>query len=372
MVSVQYLTFDSIQEGVGASQVLSYLEELHHSWPIQLISLEKSVPNAEFYKYYKTFNWIPLPFGKNGLPGGLLRLLNLRKYVNKEVVIHARGDFATFAAILAGASKVIWDCRAITPDQRISSKQKSRVSFEYLLLRIVEFICAKKASKIIVITSSAKEFLKMRYRIPDSRFLHVSTCVNLNRFKPVTNLMNDPEDTLKVAFIGTLGDHYDLNLISLLIASLRKLTKVHFTLALDVNGTNNHHKLPYDSIVRIPHRSMPEFINSQDIGLSIWRENMGVSLKSVAATKNAEFLACGKPIVVNLNQGDVGKIVLKNNVGVVTSSADKTSIELYSKSILDLLSEGKQLASRCRNTAEDHYSLDKGIRSISRLYASLM
>ena len=41
MKEVQYLTLDSIQEGVGASQVLSYVERLAEKWNIELVSFEK-------------------------------------------------------------------------------------------------------------------------------------------------------------------------------------------------------------------------------------------------------------------------------------------------------------------------------------------
>lgn len=69
------------------------------------------------------FSWRPLPFGKYGEVAGLNRILRLRKIVNRKAVVHARSDFAAFAAITAGSKRVIWDCRALTPDQRIAAKK---------------------------------------------------------------------------------------------------------------------------------------------------------------------------------------------------------------------------------------------------------
>ena len=41
VTEVQYLNFDCIQEGVGASQVLSYVERLAKKWNIELVNFEK-------------------------------------------------------------------------------------------------------------------------------------------------------------------------------------------------------------------------------------------------------------------------------------------------------------------------------------------
>ena len=116
---------------------------------------------------------------------------------------------------------------------------------------------------------------------------------------------------------------------------------------------------------------MPRFISSQDIGISIWRQNMGVSLLSVAATKNAEFLACGKPIIVNEHQGDIGGWVRDMKTGISTSSSDPNSLKRYVQEIIELMDEGKSLSNRCRALAEKQYSLEDAVRQISKAYESL-
>ena len=373
MKEVQYLTLDSIQEGVGASQVLSYVERLAEKWNIELVSFEKDFSSIADAKstVRGQFSWRPLPFGKYGEVAGLDRIWRLKKIVNRKAVVHARSDFAAFAAITAGSKRVIWDCRALTPDQRIAAKNKSRYSLEYVALRTIESVCAKKSQKIIVITEKARYFLQKRYGIPASKFLHVSTCVDLQRFHIDQKLQKEKSKEIKIAFIGTIGPQYDIDLIASILEELRKLRKVHFTVSLSKGSTELYSTLKCDSVLSLSHGEMPRFIASQDIGLSIWREDMGASLLSVAATKNAEFLACGKPIIVNENQGDIGGLIRETKTGVVTRSNDSNSVKHYAQEIISLIDEGESLSNRCRSLAEQYYSLEDAIRQISNVYESL-
>lgn len=316
-----------------------------------------------------TFSWRPLKFGQFGIFGGLGRVIRLILSVDKKATVHARGDFAALSAIISGSKHVIWDCRAITPDQRIAQKKKSKFSFEYLILRLIEYVCAKKSMKIIVITQRAKFFLMERYRLPATKFVHISTCADLEIFKPSPRRETPILDSINIAFIGTLGPQYDIELINDFVQNLRSKVPTKFTIALSAGATDLYKQLDYDFVIRLSHHEVADFINSQDIGISIWREDMGVSLLSVAATKNAEFLACGKPVLVNSSQGDIGELVSRFKAGVATTENSKAAVDKYVDEVLSLFSEGNDLASRCVELAKLHYSLESGVREIDRLYS---
>lgn len=369
---VQYLTFDSIREGVGSSQVVNYLKRLSRDWDIELVNFEKRIDVQDVKRMHSLgINWNPINFGRFGFLGGLWRVFALRRRVKSESIVHARSDFSALAAILAGSSRVIWDCRAITPDQRIAQKKKRKFSIEYMVLRVIEYICAIKSQRIIVITKGACEFLMNRYNLPREKFLHVSTCVELDSFRPSLKYAFKDKDSLNIAFIGTLGRHYDIDLMNRIVSQFRSKINTKFTIALSEGSTTLYSEMNYDELVHLGHDEMPEFINSQDIGISIWRKDMGVSLISVAATKNAEFLACGKPIIVNIGQGDIGRLVLDYKVGVATSDDSNLSISRYVEDCLYLLRNDSSLAKRCVDLAYGQYSLEKGTNSISQLYSEL-
>jgi len=372
MKPIQYLTFDSIQEGVGSSQVFSYLKRLSSSWDIELVNFEKKIEVSDIQKMQSLgINWRPLKFGNFGFFGGFKRIIALRRQVKSDAIIHGRGDFSALAAILAGSQRVIWDCRAITPEQRIAQKRKHRFSLEYVVLRAIEYICAKKSRKIIVITERACEFLMQRYRLPKSKFLHVSTCVELERFKPLVNQKPIGYDSLNIAFIGTLGEHYDIELMNRIVSEFKSKTKTKFSIALSKGSTTLYSLMDYDELVHLSHDEIPEFINSQDIGIAVWREDMGASLLSAAATKNAEFLACGKPIIVNISQGDIGRLVLKYKAGVATSDISDVAVNRYVEECLSLVKSDPSVSKRCVELAHRHYSLENGTNEISKLYSKL-
>ena len=222
-----------------------------------------------------------------------------------------------------------------------------------------------------MIKEKARYFIQKRYGIPASKYIHVSTCVDLQRFRNDQKLQKETSKGIKNAFIGTIGPQYDIDLITRLLEELRKLRKVYFTVSLSKGSTELYSTLKCDSVLSLTHSEMPRFIASQDIGLSIWREDMGDSLLSVAATKNAEFLACGKPIIVNENQGDIGGLIRNTKTGVATRSNDSKSVKHYAQEIINLIDEGESLSNRCRSLAEQYYSLEDAIQQISNVYESL-
>jgi glycosyltransferase involved in cell wall biosynthesis len=114
---------------------------------------------------------------------------------------------------------------------------------------------------------------------------------------------------------------------------------------------------------------MSHLINQHDIGFSIWKNDLGICLTSVASTKSAEFLSCGKPVIVNSQQGDLGSIVSERNVGVVTEDANTQSIKVYAQQILSTVQDPK-LSVRCRETALDYFDLENGIEKLLALYDS--
>jgi glycosyltransferase involved in cell wall biosynthesis len=84
--------------------------------------------------------------------------------------------------------------------------------------------------------------------------------------------------------------------------------------------------------------------------------------------KLGEFLACGRPVIINSGIGDTEELVTENKVGVVVKNFSR---EEYSKRIgelLELLKEGNSLEKRCRTTAERYLSLAMGAGRYLNIY----
>lgn len=371
MPSLQYVTFDSIQEGVGASQVLAYLQLIAEVKKVELISFEKETPGNEFLQVVDEMGitWKHLPYGKYGSLGGLDRIWRIRKRIDKKSIVHARGNFAAISVLLTRHKNWIWDCRALESDQRIAIKGLSlKSSIEFLFLRLFELFIARRSARIIVITNAVVGEFESRYKVSNEKILVVPTCANLEKFNVQPS--KSPLNPLKILMSGTFSAAYDFDLINEIVSKLRERYKVDFTIATSKGSTELWKKLKYDSIVSVPHSDMPRLVATQHLGIGIWRDDLGKSLLSVASTKTAEFLACGVPIIVNHKQGDFGTLIEENRVGIATRGNSQQKISEYVEEIAQIL-EDSGTSGRCRKLAESYLDLKAGVKLIISLYQDL-
>jgi glycosyltransferase involved in cell wall biosynthesis len=369
-----YATFDSIREGVASSQVVPYVAELSKQFRIDLMTFEKdSAPlPKQSLLLGSNVNWIPITFGRRGLWGGLYRVFLLSKVIKGAELTHARGDLACLSAVIGGCKSIIWDCRAITPEQRIEAKGKSKFSIEYLVLRFIEWVCAKRATSIIFITEKARDFMSRRYNLPRDKSQVISTCVDLSRFtisNPIETLSTSRK--IRVLISGSLGPHYDEEAMAEFLGALGKIHPVYLGLAIGKESRFQPTLLRPDKFFSVSYYEMPDLIKEYDVGISIWKMQMSVSSLSVSAVKNAEFLACGKALIVNKNQGDIAEIVELENIGVSVDPSSKSDYSRLSEKLIALLRD-PTLPNRCRSVAEKHYSLALGTTKLNVLYNELI
>ena len=142
------------------------------------------------------------------------------------------------------------------------------------------------------------------------------------------------------------------------------------TVALGSGYTDLWELIDYDTVVKKSFAEMPSLIAESNLGMSIWRESLGISLKSVASTKTAEFLSVGRPVFVNFSQGDLGSLLLNSKVGVSVLARDPESIRKYVDQMTIIL-EDEFSVDNCRKLATDLFSLADGLKVLESLYESL-
>jgi glycosyltransferase involved in cell wall biosynthesis len=231
-------------------------------------------------------------------------------------------------------------------------------------MRVVEHLLGKRASSIIVITDAVIPIMEKRYRIKSSKIHMIPTCVDVERFEPIVKTRSK---ILRILFAGTFSPAYDLELINRIIARLKEAQQVEVTVATSLGSTELWKKLDYDFLESVAHHEMPNLIANHDIGISIWKNDLGICLKSVASTKTAEFLACGRPVIINSNQGDLGVMIKEHGAGVVTYGASDSEIEGYANGVIELLEDSRTFE-RCRNLALDCFDLNRGVAKLVGIY----
>jgi hypothetical protein len=364
-----YLTIDSLSEGVGSSQITPLVSILSQAdLKIKLISYEKSTPSVQLTDYFKSIgvDWESRPFGSSGMLGGLQRLNNLRKGIPRTHLIHARSDIPAVSAIASHQAPVLWDVRSLWADQKIIIQKNFLNSAAYPVYRSLESFAAGNSLGMSTLTNAVVPILEKRHKkLPGLRTV-VPTAVNLHNFKLNMNMPNK----LHALFSGTFNDYYDLNLSRLFMQEVRKLVPVETHWARPTESHRSQIAVGESKVFPSDHIGMAELIPNYSFGVSVCKLDAGPSLAAAMPTKIGEFLASGRPVVVNKGLGDMDVFIDEFNVGVTLDGSSKNLQESATK--LVSLSFDPETPLRCRALAEEHFSMEKGAEKYLDIYSRML
>ena len=102
-------------------------------------------------------------------------------------------------------------------------------------------------------------------------------------------------------------------------------------------------------------------------GLSVLRPGYGVALKASMPTKIGEFLASGRPVVVNAGLGDLDHLLTEYDCGVILPDDTPECLRAAADSIERLVAD-QDAPARCRKLAQDNFRLDTAIEHLIEIY----
>jgi len=364
-----YVTIDSLSEGVGSSQISPLISRLSKSGlKINLISYEKTNPSSELVDHFKSIGveWNFRNFGSNGLIGGVARLNNLRQEIPKTNLIHARSDIPAVSAIASRQAPVLWDVRSLWADQKVMIQKNLVNKTLYGIYRGLESIAASRSIGMSTLTSAVVPILEQRHkRLPLLRTV-VPTAVDLDFFK--LNPMMPPK--AQALFSGTYNEYYDLDLSRLFMEEFRKHIMVETHWARPAESNKFHIGVGESKVFPSTQAGMAELIPNYSFGISVCKMNAGPSLTAAMPTKIGEFLACGRPIVVNRGLGDMDQFLEEFDAGVILDGTSTNLVESAEK-LASLLSDS-ETPDRCRALAEKYFSMDVGANKYLNLYSRIL
>ena len=281
---------------------------------------------------------------------------------------HARSDMAAASVMIAGVDRWVWDVRSLWVDQKVASGVIRPGSLQERVMRWVEGLAAHRSTAVITLTESAIEELDRRYEggvLPKARV--ITTCVDLNRFD--TSPL--PPVPLRVLLAGTLNRYYDVHTMLDLIAELRCRHRVEFIVA-SPGETDWEDELRGVEAVRVTATpgEMADLVSSCHVGLSVCRDDAGASLLAAMPTKIGEFLASGRPVIVNPGLVDAAGLLERSECGVVFGSAGHLRVGEAVDRLVSLLAD-PGTPERCRSLAEAHFNLDRGVDLLVATYESV-
>jgi hypothetical protein len=366
---VTYVTIDSLSEGVGSSQIRPLITRLSNAGlKVRLVSFEKSEPSQDLQNQFGLLkvDWSFLPFDKGGTLGGIYRMSKLKRLLSKTSLIHARSDIPAVAGILSREAPVLWDVRSLWADQKILIQNNSLNRNLYYAYRSLESISSHGSLGMSTLTSAVVPVLEKRHKkLPKYRSV-VPTTVDLGIFKLTSDLPTMP----LALFSGTYNQYYDLELSRNFMDALRRLVPVETHWARPHETPRALLNVGETRIFPSSQLHMASIIPLYSFGVSICRNDVGVSLSAAVPTKIGEFLACGRPVVINKGLGDMDRFIKEYKIGVIVDG-NLANLKEQANELVDLLSD-PETPQRCRNFAKLFFNMDIGADNYLGLYARML
>lgn len=401
---VFYISYDGALEPLGESQVVSYLERLAERVAITLLTFEKRSDLAEASRVAVMrqrlegagITWIPRPYHKRpavlstvydvwaGCRAGREWSRSLRR--GSISIVHARGYVSALIALYVKRDRRIrfmFDMRGFWVDEKVEAGHWRRGGFLYRLGKWCERRFIDAADAIVSLTEAGVAEIPRLGRVrPGVPLVVIPTCADLDRFQPgrvdeSRRRALGLEGAFVVGYVGTMSNWYlREDTLRYLAAMARRFPRMKALIVTREDPARlladaARVGLAPDRLVltRASFDEMPALMRLMDI--SVFFIRVCFAKRASAATKLAELLGCGVPVVINDGIGDSGAIVRSDDVGVVLAGTSDAEFAASFERLTRLL-EDPDASARCRRTAQQRFSLAEGARRYAALYDRLI
>ena len=391
-INVTYLAYTGMDESLGKSQVIPYVNLIDKFTDVHLISFEKKkLSSYEKSQISSTFSSKKVRWTNNRYHKSpkmlatiydilsMMYLLLLDRQKTKLHYVHCRGYITCIAAytysLFFTRVRYIFDMRAFWPDELVSAKTLKKSSILYFLLKKIEVILISKSYATIVLTHAAKKYLLSKSEFSHKFFYTIPTCVD--HFKFVKNNSDKKiiiKENIVIGTIGTINSGwFMMKEFAIFLLHFKEANpKTTFRVVTKDNPQEFLTQLSGFGILKedieiysASSDKMPDEMAKFDIIVMFFISNF--SKLGSAPTRFGEALASGIPCLVNSGVGDLDKIVHENNVGVVAQEFSDVAMRKNCNEIISLLNDDT-LRSRCREVSKKYFSLDLAEKYYEELY----
>jgi glycosyltransferase involved in cell wall biosynthesis len=302
-------------------------------------------------------------------------------------ILHARVHVPMLMAALARKMsgykpKVLFDIRGFFPEEYIDAGIWDPDGGLYKLVKRVERWLMAEADGFVVLTQKAHDVL-----FPDGSDPRpvevIPCCVDLNvRFAGIDRRLREEsrkelglQDRFVVTHLGALGGLYLTEQIADFLQVARDLDPRTYAIFLTQSNADLITRLLVERgfssgdfhVGKVLPADVPQYLAASDAGLSFVKATYATLSRS--PTKNAEYLACGVPIVANVSVGDVDELIDKHAAGVLVRELDAAGYT----AALQQLSKIGDVFERCQATAREEFDLETvGGPRYRRIYRALL
>lgn len=364
-VRINYLSFDSLSEGVGASQVLNLVEAYRNlDQQVNLVTFEKVQPQSHLKDRISSagISWTPIAFGRTGAIGGLTRIRTLIRNIPQGDVTHARGDLPAFSGLMGSTSPLLWDVRSLWVEQRkLMNPAEFNAIVEIILRKMNGYVSANCAAYTTLTNAIMPELISRYPNLPTLQKT-IPTCVDLSKFEVSSFAWNT---TLQFLLLGNFNQLYDTLWMKKLLLKLQSIESIEVLWARDYNLKHQLNPLSIFNQTSVLHSEVPNLIRRSHVGVLLLKNPHDLSLKASMPTKIAEFWASGRPIIISKGVGDVDSINQEYGVGL---SIDESMEAPEILENLRTLIADPYTPERCRFVAEKYFDIQIAAKNYLRLF----
>jgi glycosyltransferase involved in cell wall biosynthesis len=405
---VLFISYNGMLDPLGQSQVLPYLRELaKRGVRFSLLSFERAgardARGREACKRLRrqlaneNIEWHWLRYHQRpSLPATAYDVIAGIRYAkalvrrNRIEMVHARSHIpATIALILKRQFGVmmIFDIRGLMAEEYVDAEHWRKGSLSYRTTKAMESRAFAAADGVVTLTEKIWPLIRPWKGLNGRAVLHavIPCCVDLDLFS-----FSSEERTKRRAELG-LGDRFTIvysgsidgwylteKMVDFFAHVLRERPAAHFLWL--VTGRHDRIKtlmtargleIGSYTIKSVGLRDVPSYLSASDAGLVFIKPCF--SKLASSPTKNAEYLACGLPLVTNAGIGDSDELITREEVGALVSDFNVAEYTRAIARIEELRRNPDRTRLRSRQVAERLFDLrNVGAQRYASLYESVL
>jgi glycosyltransferase involved in cell wall biosynthesis len=309
---------------------------------------------------------------------------------NRIEMVHVRSTVP--AAIALGLKKLlgikmIFDVRGLVADEYVDADHWEKAGIKYRLTKSMELRCLAACDGVVTLTESIWQIMKEWPELRERKLAHrvVPCCVDLERFRfdegarAHRRAELEVEDKFVLVYSGSVGGWYLTDKMADFFAVLLILRPDAHFLWLTNNGRDQ-----VDAVFRgmgvstdrytikpVSSGDVPSYLSASDSGISFVKPCF--SKLASSPTKNAEYLACGLPLVINAGIGDSDSLVLREGVGALVNRFTNQEYAAAASTILGLHGDVDSMRSNSRAVAKKLFDVRViGRERYARLYDEVL
>jgi glycosyltransferase involved in cell wall biosynthesis len=400
---VLFISYNGMLDPLGQTQVIPYLRELaKRGVQFTLLSFERAAAFTggglrqrdelaqQLQEQGIEWHWLryhqrpSVPATIYDVIAGTRKAKSLIRR-NQIGMVHARSHIpATIALALKRSlgTKMIFDLRGLMAEEYVDAEHWREGSLPYRMTKAAERRIFAATDAVVTLTERIwpiiKEWDGLRGR--DVHHAVVPCCVDLSLFKfsEVERRKQRAElrlgDKFTIVYSGSLDGWYLTEQMADFFAAFRRRRSAAHLVWL-TNGSHERVKqlmssrnVPVDqfSVLSVPARAVPSYLSAADAGLSFIKRCFSKIASS--PTKNAEYLACGLPLIINAGIGDSDALVNDWNAGVLL---DQFNGDEYARvgSLIEKMAAQPGARQATRSVAERLFDLQTvGVERYAALY----